>query len=162
MEEQHFDYSIDSGENANDDNEVDFMENDDTTSTKTNETGLKMCMNAAGKVVMRCENSFGSTILDWLQMLGIFLASLAILAIITLITCRRPRKPVQRIAESLSQDHIYILENPPDYNCIMEFDMKELPSYSEAIQNDKVQFRLDSDTDDEEYNDKPCDVKAGV
>ena len=95
MEEEHYDYSIESGENVNDD-EVDFMENDTTsTSTKTNQTGLKMCMDAAEEIVMRCENSFGSTILDWLQMLGIFLASLAVLAIITLITCRRPRKPVQ-------------------------------------------------------------------
>jgi len=162
MEEEHYDYSIESGENVNDD-EVDFMENDTTsTSTKTNQTGLKMCMDAAGEIVMRCENSFGSTILDWLQMLGIFLASLAVLAIITLITCRRPRKPVQRIAESLSQDPIYILENPPDYNCIMEFDMKELPSYSEAMENDKVQFRLDSDEDDDELHEKQCDVKAGV
>merc|ERR1712189_151320 len=121
-EEEHYDYSIESGEN-----------------------------------VMRCENSFGSTILDWLQMLGIFLASLAVLAIITLITCRRPRKPVQRIAESLSQDPIYILENPPDYNCIMEFDMKELPSYNEAMENDKVQFRLDSDEDDDKLHEKQCD-----
>ena len=95
MEEQHYDYSIESGENTNY-NEDDFMESDDTsTNAKTNQTGLKMCMDAAGEIVMRCENSFGSSILDWLQMLGIFLASLAVLAIITLITCRRPRKPVQ-------------------------------------------------------------------
>ena len=40
--------------------------------------------------------------------------------------------------------------------------MKELPSYSEAMENDKVQFRLDSDEDDDELHEKQCDVKAGV
>merc|ERR1712098_405727 len=96
------------------------------------QTGLKMCLNGTRGVIMKYESS---TLLDWLQMLGIFLASLAALALITFITCRRSKKHGQVFSDSLSQDSKYILENPPDYNFILEDDMKDLPSYLEAIQN---------------------------
>ena len=40
-------------------------------------------------------SSSRSSLIDWVQMFGIFCGSLLTLALITMITCRRPRKTVQ-------------------------------------------------------------------
>ena len=93
-------------------------------------------------------------------MLGIFLAVLLTLALMTLVTCRRPRKradievskPVpqtssnlnlfvesQRVVCSQSQvgpdcpTPVFEPEEPPGYDALMETELRELPSYLEAV-----------------------------
>jgi len=79
--------------------------------------------------LIKHETSF----LYWLQMFGIFMGSLVALAIITLITCRRPHKTVQIIEEPVAPDPVYIIEEPPNYEDIMELEMEDLPSYTDVV-----------------------------
>ena len=61
--------------------------------------GLPLCSDLISSTVMTSKSDeSGSTILDWLQMFGIFMAALTALAIITLLTCRRPKKTIQVIS----------------------------------------------------------------
>ena len=68
----------------------------------------------------------------WLEMFGIFLASLAVLALLTLLTCKRPKSPreVDRLCAP-----VFILqpELPPCYQSIIEDEKKDLPSYLDVL-----------------------------
>ena len=65
------------------------------------ETVLKNTLNLTINNNSSCDNdpvmysSSRSSLIDWVQMFGIFCGSLLTLALITMITCRRPRKTVQ-------------------------------------------------------------------
>merc|ERR1712029_162501 len=86
--------------------------------------------------IIRHENS----ILYWFQMLGIFLGSLLALAVMTLITCRRPHKRVQIIEETIAPESMYIMEEPPNYEEVMQIEMEDLPSYTDVINGDNHYF----------------------
>ena len=71
------------------------------------ETVLKNTLNLTINIINNNNNSSScvndpvmysssrSSLIDWVQMFGIFCGSLLTLALITMITCRRPRKTVQ-------------------------------------------------------------------
>ena len=90
------------------------------------------------------------SLLYWLKMLGIFLAVLLTLALMTLVTCRRPRKRGDievRVASLYNRVHynappqiaqdcptpVFEPEAPPGYDALMETELRELPSYLEAV-----------------------------
>ena len=98
------------------------------------------------------------SLLYWLKMLGIFLAVLLTLALMTLVTCRRPRKRADiEVSKTVSQTSsnlnlfvesqgvvcfqvgpdcptpVFEPEEPPGYDALMETELRELPSYLEAV-----------------------------
>ena len=95
------------------------------------------------------EGCVSLSLLYWLKMLGIFLAVLLTLALMTLVTCRRPRKRgdievrmvsfyicVHYNAPQVAQDcptPVFEPEAPPGYDALMETELRELPSYLEAV-----------------------------
>ena len=75
---------------------------DDEENVTLVETFLKNTLNLTiNNNNSSCDNdpvmysSSRSSLIDWVQMFGIFCGSLLTLALITMITCRRPRKTVQ-------------------------------------------------------------------
>ena len=98
------------------------------------------------------EGCVSLSLLYWLKMLGIFLAVLLTLALMTLVTCRRPRKrgDIEVRVMSALYDLLFTMnspsqvaqecptpvfepEAPPGYDALMETELRELPSYLEAV-----------------------------
>ena len=69
--------------------------------------------------------------LVWLKAFGVFLGLLGSLVLLTLLTCRRPKQSVE--VEGI-EEPVYVVEEPPCYQTIIEAEAKYLPSYREAVE----------------------------
>lgn len=121
-------YSDDIHEEFRDDNSHSIY-NNNSLHFISNSTSVRLKCSEVGAT----EGCVSLSLLYWLKMLGIFLAVLLTLALMTLVTCRRPRK---RGDIEIAQDcptPVFEPEAPPGYEVLMETELRELPSYLEAV-----------------------------